>query len=329
MNDYIQTQLMITIEKGELKEYRKLFQTLNMEKQREFVKYNSYQYLHLAMAQGQLDIFNEMASFIFANIDNDMEALVPAFVARNGEGFRQALDSHQWPLIEELMNDEFLQYYCFNVIVENENYIASILNQPSLKHFVPDLFNLSCKQSVLSVQRVLNIVPFENLEHLFKIQQRDLSNLSSQWGPFENAAYVNQIDVIEFLWNFIPDSLKMNVVKFYFPECMLIATKNGYVGVIDTILSFLTQKQQWQVLKFQDYNVFVYAADRGDVEIMKLVWETLPNDQRLEALTASNFAAYRLAYQNTHIAVLNFLESVASNELLDKMKKTERGQGDT
>ncbi len=313
MSDDIQTEwINACIINNDFKKYSKLFHALSVDKQLAFIIHDRYQSLHLAMANGHLDIFNEMVSFIFTHFDEDR--VVSAFEARNGEGFKIALDKHHWALIEDLMNDEYLQYHCFKIILESEQYIALILSQPSLKQFIPDLFNLACRQNVLSVQRVLNVVPFENLANLFKFHERDFSNPSIQWGPFENAADANETAVIEYIWNLIPDEFKMNVVQYYFPECLMIAAKKGYTAVIETIFKFLSQEQQRQLLKFQDYNVFVYAADRGHIEIIKLIWETLLKDEKKAALAASNFAAHRLALQNNHQEILDFFDSVTPLE---------------
>jgi hypothetical protein len=139
--------------------------------------------------------------------------------------------------------------------------------------------------------------------------------------PFGRACQNGKLDIIQLLWNLVSNDYQKKVIKDNFASFFILATKNGYIEILKQLATW-TESQQLKISLFssEDFSAFIYAADRGYLEIVQFIWESLFPSLQLEALKASNFAAYRLAAKNQHLHVMAFLEAKIDIKNREKMK---------
>ena len=184
-----------------------------------------------------------------------------------------------------------------------------IIFECGLTDVVETIFSNACRQNIVEVKRVLKIIP-----PYFHSQ---LLNFNS----FSNACRERTIEIMEFIWNLANQNIKNTLIENTFPICLINAIKLGERAIINKLLNWLNPNQQLSCLAYEEYNSFVYAADRGYLDILEIIYEILPHSVLLKAISASNFAAYRLAIKNKHTDVVLFLERISSPDQIKKMKK--------
>lgn len=317
------SELIIAIETQDLSKWREILKTLSNEDKEQIVQNNKNQLFHLAASKGNLQIFDEVINAILANTEEyDInDELYDVFVSRNGEGFRNALENQHNEIVYEFLNgslEEYLYFHCLEVVLEKPEYIAYIYNH-DFKDCFPDLIYIACYRSLADVQAILNVIPIEEVLSLIankiKFSQNEMRNVPISvlvWQDlFVNATLGDHADVIYFLWQKVPRDIQKDVARYVFSECFIRAAKNRSLKALLGIAALLSQEEMVYCLQYEDYNTFVYSADRGNIEMLKWVWAHLSEAEKTLALSASRFAAYRLAKQNNHQEVVAFLKSIA------------------
>lgn len=317
MNEDEKEHLIASCEQGRFNEFNSAFASLEMKQKMDFIQRDNFYYFHFAASKGYTDILDKMVECIFKNANakewDEDEPLILPFDARQGEGFKKALENNYTATVQYFLDEEFTNLHnkCVEIIIENTQYISLVWQQPALKYLIPEMINFaSCNLQTL--KGVLSVLPNEVLMEVVT---------DSTWGPFEVASYNNAPDIITYLWDQCTERMQKTMIKLHFPQSLIIAAKNANLEAIQAILALLDEKQKIDVLSFEEYNAFVYAADRGALAIVKLIWEVLSSAQRIEALQSSNFAAYRLATQNRQAQVVAFLESITPETHIEKMKE--------
>ncbi|MBI2790630.1 MAG: hypothetical protein HYX61_01615 [Gammaproteobacteria bacterium] len=318
MNQDEKERLIALCEQGRFNEFNSVFASLEMKQKMDFIQADNFYCFHFFASKGYTNILEEMVKCIFKNANaeewDEDEALIFPFEARQGEGFKKALENHHIETVKFFLDEDFTHLHnkCVEIIIENTQYISLVYQQPTLKCLIPEMINFACYCDLETLKRVLSVLPIEVLMEVVA---------DSAWGPFEIASYNNAPDIISYLWSQCSERIQRIIIRVHFPQSLIVAAKNANTEAIQAILALLGEKQKIEVLSFEDYNTFVYAADRGALAIVKLIWEALPQAQRIEALNASNFAAYRLATQNRQAQVVSFLESITPEIQRKKMKE--------
>ncbi|MBN9289405.1 MAG: hypothetical protein BGO43_03800 [Gammaproteobacteria bacterium 39-13] len=312
--------LLKACQNGEADKFQQLFSSLSAEQKIEFLSYNDYEAYHQAMASGNLTLFEGITAAIIKSFATDMmdeeEVLIPAFEARQGEGFIQALERQHLAIVESMLFVLFLDYYCNEIINTKSKYIQFVLQHSNLKPAIPDLFKQACATDLDTVKRWVDILPNETLIEICNPKFSELNQEASRSCFY----YVASPEILDFLWNNLSPVIQATIANNVFPGCLVYQVKKEEVAIIEKILSLLDEKQQSHCFKFEDYNCFVYAADRGSLDIIKLLWKTFSSEDKINALKASNYAAYRLASKANHIQIISFLESVAPAPILLEMQ---------
>jgi hypothetical protein len=318
MNQDQKAYLTALCEQGRFSEFNSSFASLEMNQKMDFIQADNFYNFHFFASKGYTDILNKMVECIFKNANaqewDEDEALIFPFEARQGEGFKKALENHHFETVKFFLDEDFTQIHnkCVAIIIESTHYISLVWQQPTLKYLIPEMINYACSLDLEAIKRILSILPNAVLLDVVA---------KPAWGPFEAASYNNVPDTICYLWSQCSERIQNIIVKVHLPQSLIIAAKNVNAEAIQAILSLLDETQKVELLSFEDYNAFVYAADRGALAIVKLIWEALPQTQRIKALQASNFAAYRLATQNRQAQVVAFLESITPETHKEKMKE--------
>lgn len=297
---------------GRVEELRSIFSSLSAAEKNELIKLDRYAGFHIAAAKGHVGIIDfifDQAKKLTDEVPAD-EAVIPIFLAREGEGFTLALTNKHIKVVEAILKEEYLFNYCEDIILEN--YVDFIWNS-DLRNFIFYLFAKCCGQNISSVQRIVEIVP-QSSHHLFledvpPFLNKRFLNLNS----FEEACGSGKQDIVQLLWDLTSDKKPL---ERKFTSSFLRAVKNGHLEVIKQLVAWAGS----ELLTSEDYSAFIYAADKGYLEIVQFIWESLPPSLQLEALAASNFAAYRLATKNQHSHVVSFFEVVSDAALQKKMK---------
>lgn len=317
--------LIHSVETNDFLKWQSHFQMLSIEEKEQIVQQNHYQLFHLAASHGQFEIFDATISAILNNIDEFyiIDRLNEAFAAREGEGLRNALKHQHAEIVKEFLIgslEEGLYAESLSVILEESKFIEYICSL-SLKDTLPDLLKFACLSNLKSVESVLRIVPLADIMHLMEIQLKrsveegvNVPVVVLAWRTlFVNATWIDAADIIQYLWQMVPEKAQKTIIYEVFPECFIRAAKNGSFKAVLYITELLSKDALRFCLQYEDYNIFVYSADRGNLEMLKWVWDNLENSEKPLALGASRFAAFKLAKQNNHQDITAFLENKDPN----------------
>lgn len=311
--------LIHAVETNDLPKWQSHYQMLSIEEKEQIVQQDNYHLFHLAASKGQFEIFEDTISAILNNIDESyiIDRLNDAFSARAGEGLRNALKYRHAEIVKEFLIgslEESLYTESLSIILEESNFIEYICTL-SLKGSLPDLLKLACLTNLKAVELVLSIVSLEEILQLLEIQIKRSVEESNNiplvvlaWlALFVNATRIDDAQIIQYLWQKVPVNAQKTIIYGVFPECFIHAAKNGSFKALLSMSALLTHEELHFCLKYEDYNTFVYSADRGNLEMLKWVWNNLANSEKPLALSASGFAAFKLAKQNNHQDIIAFL----------------------
>jgi hypothetical protein len=293
-----------------------ILSSVNSDIQKSLILTENYLPYRIAVTNGHDNIvrliFDKVKVLFAEDYYPANEAVIPLFEADKGSSFKEALLKGYIDVAKTILDEEYLFFESINLL-ENDARCINILWQSKLKDVVYHLFYKACQRSVEEMKLILNIIPKE-----FTVKF-----ILSTKGVFCTSTIHNKVTNIKFLLSLLDTESRINVIDKQFPECILEATKVGRCfEAVKFLLESLNPKQQIESISYENYSPFIYAADQGDLNILQLFWDYIPASQQMEALTAFNFAAYRWATLNQHKQVLEFLESVASNYLIDSMRKS-------
>lgn len=320
MNDNFET-LALACKNGDLQSFKSGYTSLTTQQKKEFVTHNEYAAYHLAMASGNLPTLEEVTTAILQNFATDpMEEetiLVTAFKARHGEGFITALEKHEADIIDFMLTEEFVSDLCVEIINQKIEHIQFIIQHPQLNRTISGLFQYACATDINTVKAWLNSLPKDNVFEMLIFDYDYGRPQETAWTCFH---IIKDPAIIDLIWNSLPNAMRDAIAEKMFPRALIQAIKENRTQVVQKMLSLLKPEQRMLCFQFEDYNGFVYAADRGNYTIVKMLWDMFTEDTRIEALKASNYAAYRLAYKAGHQDITSFLETHASPSLLLEMK---------
>lgn len=151
--------LIHAVETNDLLKWESHFQMLSIEEKEQIVQKNHYQLFHLAASHGQFEIFDATIGAILNNIDESyiIDRLNEAFVAREGEGLRNALKRQHAEIVKEFIIgslEEGLYRESLSIILEESKFIEYICSL-SLKNTLPDLLKLACLSNLKAVELLL------------------------------------------------------------------------------------------------------------------------------------------------------------------------------
>jgi hypothetical protein len=310
---------------GKIEDIDRIFSTLSIDEKNELIKFDHHACFHVGAANGHTEVINFIFKYVKSVTDEipANEAVIPVFLDRKGESFKTALNNKQIKTVERILEEEYLFNFCLDIIAEDPSFIKIIWNS-TLRNCIIYLFAQYCSQNISSVQRLLEIIP-QSSHHLL-LEDAPLKLFTSalcimNFHPFGRACQNGKLDIIQLLWNLVSNDYQKKVIKDNFASFFILATKNGYIEILKQLATW-TESQQLKISLFssEDFSAFIYAADRGYLEIVQFIWESLFPSLQLEALKASNFAAYRLAAKNQHLHVMAFLEAKIDIKNREKMK---------
>ena len=326
MYNSLHTQFIQACCIGNTKEFNDLFSSLSIEQKNNFIAFDHFAGFHHAAANGHFEIVKAILNHVklVTDLIPDDEAVISIFFARNGEGFKAALENQHIKTIEIILSEDYLYYDCLKIIAENPEFIRTIWDSP-LRGCILFLFSQYCEEDISLVQHLLETISKES-QHLLLEYPSNKYTITNNFtihftSPFETACYYNKLDILQFLWNSFRLSYREKVIEEQFSSCCVTAAKQGHLDIIKQLSSWLNTEQKTSFLTSIDFSAFIYAADKGYVEIVQFIWEALPILLQPAALSASNYAAYRLATKMQHPHVIAFLEANASESTIEKMKK--------
>ncbi len=327
MSDSLAIKFVQACGTGRIEEVNSIFSSLSFEEKIEIIKFDHYACFHIAASNGHVDVISFIFHYIKSVTDEGLadEAVIPVFLARNGEGFKIALANKHIKAVEIILVEEYLFQFCMDIIEEAPNFIKILWNS-ALRNTIVYLFAVCCSQNISFVKRILEIVPqpshhllFEDIpEKLYITDKFCIMNIN----PFDMACLYGKLDIIQLLWNLSSIYFQKKIIEYQFGSCFILAAKYGHVEILKQLATWAGSHQlKTSILTSMDYSAFIYAADEGYLEVMQFIWESIPPSLQLEALEASNFAAFRLASRNQHFPVMNFLEAKIDAEDIGKKKK--------
>jgi len=321
MRENLKTKFVQACSEGNVSEFDDILSACSEQQGNELIQFDYYACFHKAAANGHTSIVHKIFEHVIDAADKPFdqpggifppnEAVIPIFSSRDGEGFKAALMNHHVNTANRILDEEYLYLKCRNIIAQEDKFIK-LAWELGLKFIICHIFADACATSTAAVNRILKIIP--------KTYHKKLLICQNGW-PFRYACRSGNLDIIRLLWQLSDADIRNYLFQSIFPAGIIDAAKNNQLELMKHLLEWANPQQKINCLRYEDYNSFVYAADRGYLDIVKFVYQHLPATLKGKAISASNFAAYRLATQNKHRDVVAFLEEIASDELIQKMKK--------
>ncbi len=142
--------------------------------------------------------------------------------------------------------------------------------------------------------------------------------------PLMAACRSGHKDIVKYLLQIVIPSIREELIEQVVNHCLIILAKHGDVETLQVMLGWLNPQEKRYCLTYDEYNTFVYAADNGNSSTLQCIWSHLSEKDRIAALSASQFAAYRLAKRANHVNVVEQLEEFslslpATNVIYNRM----------
>ncbi len=324
MSDLLFKKFIEACSAGDTNKFHEIISSDSIVNADDLIAFNDYACFHLAAANGHSDVVKAVIDYV-ESVSDEMpceEAVIPVFQARDGEGFKAALINHHMKTAKLILEQEYLFSDCMTIIENNSEFFKIIWNS-SLRNCILYIFSNVCGQDISLVRKVLDDIPHSS-RHLL-LEQIDEKFTTQNFtahirNPFTTACDNGKLEILQLLWSLVSPSYQDRLVKFEFPASYIVAVKNGRLDILKQLFEWVIADEKTSFLIFEDFCGFIYAADRGYIEILKFIWANLPDSLQSEAVSASNFAAYRLARFNQHHNVIDFLESHNTQETIKKMK---------
>lgn len=323
LNKFCPKSLAKSIDEGNIETFNHIWVSLSHENKEKFITIDNYINFHTAAENGRIDIINCYLTHITETSEKlaAKEAMLCAFNAREAEGFKKALQNQHWDIVERFLTEEYLHSVCLDIIQASDEFLELIWNSRLQKAMIL-IFNNACHQNTNEVKRVLRAVPESDYHLLLMTEIVEFPNFQLKIiSPFQAACRQGNINLIKFVWSLYDNRVKKGLMNSLFPLCLIEAAKHGHANVIKKLLEWLSPEQQTQLLGYEDFTSLVHAADKGFDHIIELIWGYIPTNARITAISANNYAAYRLAKRNNHVNTVELLETIVPPHLKSKMQK--------
>ncbi|MCS5711882.1 ankyrin repeat domain-containing protein [Candidatus Berkiella aquae] len=303
------------LEEGNVVQFSQMWASLSEQDKEKFITTDHYLYLHMAAEYGRLDMIDDFLNHLNQNA-------LSAFQAREFEGFKIALQNQHWDVVERILSEEQLHKDCLQIIQTSDEFLELVWHS-KLQNVITLIFNQACYQNTTELKRILKIVPKTHQHLLLMTEKVELTNdfQINLLSPLQASCQYGNLNILKFIWGLYDTRVQKGLMNSHFPQCMLEAIEYGHANIVKRLLEWLTPEQQIKILSHEDFNLLTYAADRGFEHVVELIWSYIPASERITAISANNYAAYRMAKHHNHTQTINLLEVIVPPHLKGKMQK--------
>lgn len=324
MNNQTAHEFVENCAQGHLQKILEIFANCSKDQRQHLIEYDEYSGFNEAATAGHTPIINLIFSLVVQDATRPFddpgpfsipeEAVIPVFMSRDSEGFKNALKNRHQETVLSIMEEEYLHELCLEIIEKNPLFINTVCEWQQAG-IVQELFERACYYGRGPMKQLLATIP----EKLHSALFTDSTFLQCCRG--------GNLEGLQLYWSLLDTRAQQDLIEHAFGACIIEAVKLGNKDIIQQLLAWTSTEQKENALQVDDYNAFVYAADRGYLDILKMIYDALPSSEKSAALAASRYAAYRLAHREGHREVVKFLEQNMPQETLTNIKST-LSQGD-
>ena len=291
------------------------------EEKLELIRYDNGAGFHVAAINGHAAIVKLIINTdLSLNPDEIPEEIWLSWALnRHGESFKLAVKNHQYDVVNILLEQTLFESDLIKLILDDSNLILILWSSPG-REYLFEIFNIACSLHTEKVPELLQLLPGFS-EEISALTATRLPYLNLFFDPLGSACYWNHLETMHLLWKLLSHKDQHRVISNKFTSYFIDAAKKGHAEILSQLIEWVDSPEfKIALAKSFDYGAFIYAADSGNLPSVKIIFKLLPKSMQDEALTASNYAAYRLASKKNSHEIIKYLENNSDEHTIEKMK---------